>query len=746
MENKKKYAATTVIIMLVVFHSLATVRLAFSVAYPERVLRDTVADYFKENLDKAVKFDDLYIDHGGDIVIYGLDISITSDFNDNISLITSRKSVIDLSFFALLSGEIRVAGIDFIDPSITFIKRYDKTYHESLMQALDTEKFLSRLIDQKRRVSVRVRNASMEYRESLREKQVSIRLYKIDAKMTVDSESFTYMARGSIRPYRTEILHRGDFSIGGQVDLVKRESFVHRIHVNNFDLSYCNEHILEWDPTGVSLGGGGSVGIEITGVKDGITLKGKAETNTLTVSSLERQFDPVANENLNLNIDMTLKQGTGALTVRSLKLDDGIFTIQSSGEYIRNDREHRLDLNFGTNRIDLSDLSENFTPGRDYGYSGWLQCDGRMTMDFKKGTARGMGFNALLEDFTISKSVKGQTHRLIDKSNARITLKDNTLDIAINAKPPVSDLTFKSVTRISSWIPFQSETEALVRSRNMNLDNIMRTVQFLADRTYRSAYADKGGEVERSSFTESPLGIFLIRNAISLKSEIQSVSYGKKARWSNCITELRLNNGALSLSRFDLEGYDARYALSIQGYFNSVMPYFKIEGRVDDFNLTGFYRDSGMKGSCDGTARVEFGYDVSAGRPADILNNSKGRLGIHVGKGEMLNTPFQERFAGFLKKNGYDVDSLKSIIFEGISFTASQQGEHIWISGLGMRGDVLYINGIGDYLYPRGLRCTLGASVRAGNAQLTVPLLLKGPLVSPCLEVSAKEKGEKLCF
>lgn len=746
MEKRKYFAVASIICLLVLFQSLATLRLALSVAYPERILREVIADYFMKSLEKAVKFEDVAFDHHGNIVITGLDISITSDFNDNISLVKCRKGIVDLVFLQLMAGRVRVRGIDIYAPQITLIKRYGKSYSESLQQAIDTKKFLAHIREGGGRFTIRVSDAAFEYRESLSDRLVTVRFDDIDGRLSIDEQSLSYRINGDIRRHRSEIIRRGDFSCRGSIDLTNLDSFRHGISVNNFDLSYLNEHIMENKWASVSLEGGGSIGLEITGAKGPVLLKGTVETNTLTVSSLEKQFDYVANENLNLDFDMTIHEVDNSFTVRKFRLHDGVFSIEALGGYARDDKDHRLDLKFKTNRINLSDLSQTITPCRGYIYSGYLECDGGMKLDFKKGDAREMAFNAVLDDFTVTKHEKGDPVLVMERSSARINLGGDALHVSIESQPLGSDLSIKSATKISGWMPLKSETELSVHSRRMNLRALTVSLAALGDAVYGSAYEDRSGPLERPPFSGSLTGKFMNYNTVNIRSKFDSVFYGKKARWNNCVAELNLNRGTLLLTKFELEGYGARYDLSLQGYFNSEMPYFKMEGRIDEFNVTDFYADSGMKGNMTGTGRADFSYDVSVARPVDILNNSKGRYAITIAAGELKNTNFQLRLADFLKKNGYTAVDLNEINFESVTLAGTHQGEHFWISALGIRGDDILSNCFGEYQYTRGLTCNCSASLRSETSGFTVPLKLKGPLSSPCLVISGKEKGGELCF
>src|SRR5208283_2238977 len=109
-----------IVTSVIVIHFLSTLCLLFDVRYPEREIREVITDFFKNNLNKAVKFDAIYIEYNGDIRISNFNMSISSDFNDNVSLIKCKKAVIDLEFFSLLAGRIMINGLEFYNSEITF--------------------------------------------------------------------------------------------------------------------------------------------------------------------------------------------------------------------------------------------------------------------------------------------------------------------------------------------------------------------------------------------------------------------------------------------------------------------------------------------------------------------------------------------------------------------------------------------------------------------------------------------------
>jgi hypothetical protein len=746
MRFQKKYAAALLIIAVVIINIFATLRLLFAVAYPERVLREVISEYFKTNLNKAVKFEDINIDYGGSIVISDFNISITSDFNDNVSLIKSKKAVADLGFFKLLTGDVDLAGIDFYDSEITFIKKYGRSHIDCLYQILEPDKFIKKMRAAYEKFYFDFHGATIYYRESLRDKQITVELNNIDADLEIKNDVFSYSVSGYSRPYKTKFLRKGGFSCSGSLDVKEYRTFKHRIQVDNIDLSYFNEYLLEHKLADIALSGGGSVDVALVRDKDVLTVTGRAETNSLTIESIPHKYNILSNENLNLDLGLVVNTALNRYSLRKMLLNDDVFSLEASGSYVRNDIDDSVKLKFKTNNIDLSDLSQNLALYKDTEYSGTLQGEGSLSLDFKNKKAEKMRLNLALDRFTLKKVTKKEAEPLVDESSVHVKLTDASVDIDVAARPLQSDMVMTSRTSIDNWIPFKSNTNVEITSKKMNLENLRLALVYLIDRAYATAYQDKRSGVENVPFLQSSLGKFLNNNSVTLKSAFDTVFWGKNARFHEYALNAQLSRGLLSLSEFKLEGYDAKYQLAFQVYFNSDQPYIKLNGRVDDFDLSSFYADIGLKGRLTGKARSDFSYEASIARFGDILDNARGHLNIAIARGEMNNTDIQKRIVKFLRKNGYSADYLETINFEDITISISEQGENFWFSNFGIRGDTLVFNAVGDYLYEGGLTSAFSIMMRKDGVPQYIPLKLFGPILAPCVDVVNKKDSQKLCF
>lgn len=527
MKLNKKYAAVAVIVLFIIVNSMATAKLFFAVVFPERLLKEVVTDYFKNNLNKAVKFKDIYIDYDGTIVISDFNVSITSDFNDNISLIKSDKAVVKLRFLRLFTGTISIKGVDFYDSEINFIKKYGRSHVESFLVVFDPINFIRKTQKNYDDFCIDFHRAKVFYRESLKIKQIVLELYKIDAEMIIDKNNFSYAVSGRIKPFQSDVIRKGDFNCQGAINVRTYDSYSHRLVVDNFDLTYFNEHILDYKLADIALMGGISANVQISKNKNILTVNGLVETGSLTIRSLARKFNLISNENVDLELGMTVNTAMNRYSVKQFKLSDDVISLTASGNYVRNDREDALAITFKTNSIDLEDLSQNLTPLKDIEYGGTLQCDGNISLDFKNSKASAMRAKAVLDGFTVSKNTKGTIMPIIEESFIKASLDDTSIAIDINGRPLRSDIAVRSRTKVAGWVPFKSETEITINSKKMNLDNLKYVFLYIADNVYASAYEDKRNALEKSPFLQRPLGKFMNYNTINLKSRFATVFYGK---------------------------------------------------------------------------------------------------------------------------------------------------------------------------------------------------------------------------
>ncbi len=747
MDLKKKYAAYVFIVILVFsVNFLSTLGLLFNIRYPERVIREVTADFFKNNLKKAVKFDDIFIRYNGNVQISNFDMSISSDFNDNVSLIKCKKVIVDLDFLRLFEGRIRVNGLEFHNSEITYPKKYGRSHIDSFYQVFDVDAIHKRVKESYKKLYIYFNSAAIHYQESLRDKQVQIDLYKLDAEINIEGHSASYWIDGFIKTHKTENIRRGSIYFKGEFDLDKEDLWIHRVKIDNFDLTYLNSYLSEFKLLNISLSGGWSCDLEFA-MKNGLgSVKGQVETNNLTVTDLAKKFNTISNENLNFEIDLKKDLNLNRYMLSRLHLYDDVFSIKASGEYLKNEKDETLIFRYNTNKIDLSDLSKNLTPYDHIGLAGTLSSNGKFFFDFKKGKAAGSTAVLTIDDFSLVNNRKGKEITLIDDSRVKAELTESELNVDAFLKPLESDLAIKARAKISNWFPFKSDSVVTVTSKKFNSEIFFHSAVYGMDKLMAASYENKKIIDDIPGFLNKPAAIFLNNNNIGLRCNLDSILIGKRAKVKDLAFDMQLNKGVLVLREFGAHGCDAEYKMSAQAFFNTEQPYFKFEGRINNLDLAELFRRTGFKGKVSGKAVIDYKYELSANRISDFLENSKGSFSLNVTGGTMEKCHPQSVLAWFLQKNGYPSSSIRAVSFETLSVSVTQLGERFWFTNFGLKGDSFSFNGGGEYSYLTGLTGRLGITVKNEGASIVVPVQLDGPLLSPCINLYDKKGSQKSCF
>jgi hypothetical protein len=119
---------TILIITMIIF------KIYIKYTFPEKDLKNFISQFIMENFNKAIKFDDIYVNLMGNLILTNLNISNSNDFNDNISFIKSEDAKIKLSMGSLFNNKIKVKGINFDNSEITIYKKFSKNYLDSFKE------------------------------------------------------------------------------------------------------------------------------------------------------------------------------------------------------------------------------------------------------------------------------------------------------------------------------------------------------------------------------------------------------------------------------------------------------------------------------------------------------------------------------------------------------------------------------------------------------------------------------------
>jgi hypothetical protein len=720
-------------------------------AYPESVLKGYVTAFIKDNFNKAVTFDDAYVSVTGNIVVSNLNVSISSDFNDNISLVKCRSVEIRLAFFSIFSGRPVIRGISFEDPDITLYKKYGKGYLETFNEIFRLTRPVSEIsqIDRER-FYIEIDNSRLLYREVFRDDTLQLRMERVGALLTLRGDVLEYDVAGRVLPLqdggpgRGRLRFRGKVKIGGGNRFV---SSVNSLDLGNFDISYLNSYLRENVRDTLFTGGGLDASLEMNTIDNHASVGGRLEITNLQALEVKdnERVNYVSNENLNLDFLFDAANGFGRMTVRRLNIYDDNFRLALRGVYNRNALEEYFDVSFETGAIDLARMSENITPVRGALFRGRLKMNGRVRYDLFSKNSMGTRLSLDLEDFAVKLVEKKGTREAVKRMKLKLALRDDELKAELSAGLETSQFDIAWESYIKKWSPLSTESFITLKSPVMAGGDLLGPVRALVEYFYQGAYDDKKIGYEQIMFRTEPLGEFLNSNNVKARLDVKKVVLGQRASLAGVSFDAGLAEGRLFLENFTAAGYNGEYAFKVEGMFNLWQPLISVEAGIKNFDLKSFCADAGVKGEISGSLNVGLSFQVGAFRLAQVLENAIMDVTVDMGGGTLKNTPVQDRFAEFLKKQGFKDPDVGELAVTTASLAFSQRADNFQVTRLALLADKMRFYARGRYQYDEGLNVPVEVTVsQAGTpgGTLTASLELKGPLAMPRL-FKAKGRNDK---
>jgi hypothetical protein len=755
---KKSIIFTAVIVISVITVVLASFKIFTSYNFSEKDLKVFISAFVKENFNKAVKFDDIYVSLAGNIIITNLNVSSSSDFNDNVSLIKCETGKLYLDFAGILGGKIIVKGVFFDGSEITILKKYTKSYIDnlreifSLCRPLNTIKNIS--ADD---FSVSIDSHHLYYKDAFKDSMLFIDFTDMTASLKLKKNILLYGLKGSISPNKSPGASKGKISLEGKLLLNAGNDYMSSsssVSISDFDLSYLNHHINEYLSPAASVSGAMSCSITLNGRKNDLSIVSGVEISHLFAACNNcdsETYNVISNEGAKVELVLDILNDAEILKIRKAGFSDGNIKILAGGIYKFGEMEKYFDIFFKTNNINLTDVAGSITPFRNMAYGGHLSSEGRIWYDLQNNVPRNTLLNASLEKFWLKTASHGKPDTsLVSNLDLKLALNDYVLNIDFSGMRDHSDLAVSSESHIMTWSPLCSETSMKINSRHLEFGRVFSLITSHVDYLYGEAFEDKKLGYEEMFFNKMPAGIIVNGNDVRASVKIDRILLKKNAGLQNMSFDLGLKKGVLDMKGFSLTGYDGIYTCDLKGYFNQDYPVIHLKSGVRNLNVKKLSIDSGMKGDISGELSADLEYDMSAYRLAHLVENSKALLSLTISKGSLQNTAFQDEAGRFLRNNGYDNINIDSITFEKASLDFSQSADFFFVKSLSLFGDSMSFNSSGKYSYQDGLNIPLNVSVRSRTdkskdpSKTDIPLKFGGRLLSPFVSISKGKDENKL--
>lgn len=738
-------AVAALLLMFAVFEAV------ISIAVSERRLKEEVPLFFKENFSKAVNFGDIGLDFRGNIVITNLDVSIASDFNDNISLVKCGRVVIKCNLAKLVAGTMLVDEIILRDAEISLVKKYGKDYSEFLrdvflsgkrfgdMRGIDFSGFY-----------ISIRGARFRYVEGFRNNKLEIGCRDISADVGIEDEKIHYSVKGSIEPFNSAEISRGLLKLAGSGIITNRERIhfsTHQAVIENFDLSYLN--VVTGDSAGspLSMFGGISADIAVNTYNDALSVSGGVRFNNLGIARQDGRgvLTIIANENLNIDLVTDVLRGGARYVVRKCDIYDSAIRVSLSGIYGDNGSEKYISVSLHSGKNDLDSLSERCTPWRDVTYGGVLSADGRLYWDMLHGILHDVSLTVALEDAEAVKNVKRVKKELVRDLHALVSVQNGRLICDVGGFTGISDLSLKYDGFVNGWAPFSSSGSLGVQSKTMDAAMLASALSGGISSLIEKAYADSERGYEEIFFLKKPAGVFTNNNNVNCAVAVDSLRFAGGARLRNIMFNVAMNDGYVRSGAFSCTGYGGMYFLDISGYLKSDQPSLAVKAKCENFDIGAFAHDSKISGEVGGSMNIDIDYSMNGYRLSHLLANTKGAVTVTLNSAYLNNTMLQKRLKSYLDRHGFQNIGLNRLSLLKATATLSQQYGGFYISNYSIMGDTINAQGFGGYDYFNGLNVPCAVSCKIENPETqvmgttTIPLLITGGLLNPTLWIANKK-------
>lgn len=731
---------------------LGAIKIFFIRAFPEHVLKENVMVFIKGNFGKAATFDDVYMSAFGNIIISNLNISISGDFNDNISLIKCPSAEIRLNFFKLFSRNIIIKEIVFDDADVTVYKKYGKGYYETFNEIFRFDRPLSDIsnIDHDN-FRVDITSSRLEYREVFRNEISTVRLDRFSLGLLMRGDFLDYTISGRVLPHPNSDLSKGRLTFSGRLQSAKGNfclASTNSIIVNGLDIRYIQPYLVEALKDPLSVQGRFDANIRFASFGQNLSAECRIEITNLTADKFLEgaKHTCVSNENLNMDFIIDITGGGEKVMLRRATVYDDVIRLFLEGIYRKSNKEHYLDVMFSSNTINLERMSEHITPWKDTVFKGTMRTDGHVKYDFISGSARGSEFKTELKDLGIIFRESKNMREFMKGLDADISLKSDVFTASLKCSVERSKIEGKWYTRVKSWVPFSSESDISITAPAMEIHHIAYSLLAALELVYDGAYSDRKLGYENIIFRDEPVGRLLNQNNLQLRISAKKIFAGHRAELSEFILNSSLRDGVFSVDLFSLTGYGAEYSMKTSAQFNLWTPLVSINSSVKNFDVKSFASDAGIKGEVSGMLNASVSFQVGAFRLSQILENSIVDVNIDLVDGSMKNTPFQDRFSEYLAKNGIKSTHFAEINNLSASFSFNQRADNYVISKLALLSDKIRFYGRGRYDYFEGLDVPIEMSIASAEGQTamaTVPFRITGPLLRPVLTKAKKPKDRE---
>ena len=713
----------------VCFVFLLTQQMLFALLFNEKEMNLIIQNIFEKNFNKAIQFDDITVTMGGNLKLKNIKIAPTTDFNDNYNLISSKKTIIDLSYFRAITGNIHIKGIKFYDSSITIVKNYGKSYKEIFDHFSTNVVTNAKYLNYKDFYIKAMGNCI--YNENFSNDKLKVHIDDVLISISRDNARFRYRINGKIKPL-DDSLDEGKINLSGYLkfsDTVNYQSSYHEIYIKKLDMSIANYFINDYSDLSLSIKGYFYTDLMIKH-DNKYSIKGSVDFDNVTIENngVLPHYMIVSNDNVSIKSSMKINNDLSDVTIDYLSFNDNEIDINASLQFLK---DKYFNIAVTTNSIDLDDIDYLQIIPDVYG-DGTFALDIQFDYDLLHNEMKSFKIYCDAEDIAIFSKTKNNAMTYIKDSWLKINGDIKKININACAKHQKSDVMLRSTINIEKWVPFTSTDEIMVQSKRLSAELLSKLLLKGIKELYSKAAEDLSIGYNEIYFRQKPLGRYLSNNIINAKINVDTLIFEKNAHLKNINLELLSNKGLVTTQSFNCEGYSANYSLSINAFCNSDYPAMTISCAVNNFDYGAFLRDTGLKDST-GLMNVNLNYSVSGYRLSHLLQNGKGIFTLNIANSVLHPSLIQRKIIELAK-------SCNIVVEEGkwhcnrFDVAINHSADRLILQSLYIDTDNVAVSGYGNYSIENGLSLPCNATFYKRD----------GTTVTSTNRVSFSIKGEML--
>jgi len=693
----KRSAIAISLLIFICFAANIVLNIVLSSALPEEKLKKEIVSYFEKNIGRSVKISSVRYGFFQNIEIDEIKISASDDFNDLESFLKVSGVEIKLSGLALFKGEIIVDKLILKNPHIKITKKFGKSYHESFKVIAGdkiTEEFFKKIISIKR---ISIEDAFIEYTENFEKDNVEFIFENISADIRRSGTQLYCDVNGKMKSSpdaeKNEITLDSRFVLDNSDNIIFQKT---KIEADNINLTDFQPYKSRLNLERINFRGNASVEHSFS-VMNGLC---EIYTNIKVI-----------------NFFITEKNGS---QIRNL-LENESFTVNLHGEIgIRKSLEADFTANSGLNfktkftstgteslrryyalidsdRIDLTKLSKYLTIKNPVKYGGFVSFNSLIYYRSGADLPDISDVNVSAEKFTASDIFEGERKSIVDEMNFKLSAESNTCELKGNYNTSSTFLDFNSFSDIKRVYPFSANSAIRLDYNKTDYFAFSDVLIIFKEYIKKEINDDRQIGYNQEYFRDRLFGKILLSNSFDAEINCKTLNISGNALLKNIAIKSSLDNGILRSSLLNAEGYSAKYSFDAVGYMNADMPLIKAEIAVDNFDLSSFWKDSGLKGRIGGAnLNIKSVFEIAAYRALHFSDNSKISFEADI-KAESLNqTPFQSAFTAVLKKDGFkpNIDLLSNFTF---NYSVDFAGGNVYLKTFNMNSDFLSASGYGTF-------------------------------------------------